>query len=262
MTPEPEEVVFTHMRDDGEILFGRHLPGTGPLICFLSGFRSVHIGEKAMAVAGFAKAQGHACLRFDYLAHGASDGNFEDFRVSEAMRDTVRCIHQVRAPGQPLYVVGSSMGGWIGLELIRKKELTADGLLLIAPAVDFISRRLASLPPDTLEALRQNGYIDVPDAYLEGSHYRLYNGFFDDAVQNEPPREGELDLPCAVRIVHGTEDEAVPVMVSQNLRERIPGARLKEIEGGDHRLSAHISVILEELDMLIRHRRSVVTKQP
>ncbi len=260
MPPEPEEIVFTHMREDGEMLFGRYRPGSGPLICFLPGFRSIHIGEKAMAVAGFAREQGHACLRFDYLAHGASDGDFHNFRVSEAMRDTARCIDQVRAPGQALYVVGSSMGGWIGLELIRKKELAADGLLLIAPAVDFISRRLATLPPDTLEELQQNGFINVPDAYDGNRHYRLDNAFFEDAMISEPPREGNLDVPCPVRIVHGSEDEAVPLVVSQQLKARIPGSRLMEIEGGDHRLSAHIPTILEELDQLILRRQSVVTK--
>ncbi|MDH5527909.1 MAG: lysophospholipase [Nitrospirota bacterium] len=244
------ETDFRFTRDDGMVLRGRYLPGDGALIAFLSGFRSVHYGTKARAVADWAAEHGHACLRFDHMGHGDSDGVFEDFRISQGMGDIATCIGQVVKPGQDLIVVGSSMGGWMALEATRNGLIAPRALLLIAPPVDFFSRRMATMHREMAEQFKREGFVELDDQYQPGVTYRLTQGFMMDAMMMEPPR-GALQIPCPVTIIHGTEDEAVPADTGRRLAAQIGGhCRLVEIDGGDHRLSGHLDVILGELAAL------------
>lgn len=250
-SPPPSDLPFAHTRPDGASLRGRLQPGRGALVAFLPGFRSVHTGEKAAAVAGWARSKGHACLRFDWLGHGESDGPFAAFRVSEAVADAAAALGAVRAPGQPLLLVGSSMGAWIALLLAAKGLADPAGMLLIAPAVDFVSRRLAELPDGMRETLQAHGVVHVPDAYAPGESYPVSRAFLDDALALEP---GDKPLPvaCPVRILHGTDDEAVPVATARRLARLLPDATLTEIDGGDHRLTGHLGRILAALDGLAK----------
>lgn len=250
--PPATDTAFTLTRPDGRVLRGRFRPGAGSLIAFLSGFRSIHTGAKATAVADWAASRGHACLRFDYLGHGASDGDFADFRISEAVRDSAAALSATRAPDQPVVLVGSSMGGWIAL-LLAARGLTAPaGMVLVAPAVDFVSRRLSDMPVEVQERLAREGYVDVADTYAPepGATYRIPREFFTDAMTLET---GDRPMPvtCPVRILHGTDDTEVPVATSRVLVRQLPDARLTEIPGGDHRLSDHLDLLTDALETVV-----------
>ncbi|MDH4229905.1 MAG: lysophospholipase [Nitrospirota bacterium] len=248
----PREVDFSLRRDDGLTLRGRFLPGGGMLIVFMSGFRSVHYGDKARAIAAWAAENGHACLRYDHIGHGDSDGDFEDYRVSRGMADNAAAIQAVRGAGQPLLVVGSSMGGWMALESARTGLIDPVALLLIAPPTDFFSRRMATMPPELARQFKAEGFLEMDDRYRPGTRYRLTQGFLLDAIMMETPK-GRLILPCPVTIVHGSEDESVPIATGRSLHQQIgpDQCRLVEIPGGDHRLGAHMPVILDELARLV-----------
>jgi pimeloyl-ACP methyl ester carboxylesterase len=247
--PPPPEADFAHRRPDGHTLRGRLQPGAGALVAFLPGFRSAHTGEKADAVAAWARSHGHACLRFDWLGHGVSDGGFERFRVSEAVADAEGAIAAVRRPGQRLWLVGSSMGGWIALMVAAQGRLVPDGMVLIAPAVDFVSRRLEQMPPAFKDRLAAYGTVEVPDAYAPGRTYPITRDFLADALRLEPG-DGPVAVPCPVRILHGTADDAVPLETARRLAGLLPDCRLTEIAGADHRLTGHLDAITAALDAL------------
>ncbi|OIO61385.1 MAG: hypothetical protein COX57_02335 [Alphaproteobacteria bacterium CG_4_10_14_0_2_um_filter_63_37] len=139
------ECPFEFPTPEGRSLRGLLIPpptSNAPLLVFLSGFRSVHSGYKASAIAAWAAQNGCGCLRFDHLGHGISDGPFEAFRIGRGIEEAAAAIASVLQPGQALVLVGSSMGGWMGLEIARRRLLPVAGLLLIAPATEFIARRL------------------------------------------------------------------------------------------------------------------------
>jgi pimeloyl-ACP methyl ester carboxylesterase len=244
-----DEAPFHHVRPDGHVLRGRLRPGGGALVVFLPGFRSVHAGAKAEAVAAWAGRHGHACLRFDWLGHGDSDGDFAAFRVSEAVRDAAEAIAAARRPGQPLVLVGSSMGAWIALVLVQRGLADPAAMVLAAPAVDFVSRRLGELPEAMRAHLEAHGGVQVPDAYAPGESYEISRAFLDDALALEPG-DRPLAVACPVWILHGTDDEAVPVETARRLARLLPDARLTEIPGGDHRLTGHMDTLLDALDGL------------
>lgn len=250
MSRAADETPFALTRPDARVLRGRFLPGGGALIVFLPGFRSVHGGVKAGAVADWARAHDHACLRFDYLGHGDSDGPFEDFRVSEAVRDTAAAVAACRDGAQAVVLVGSSMGGWIALLAAHRRLLDPAGMVLIAPAVDFVSRNLSDMPLPMQERLAREGAVRVADAYAPGETYPISRDFLADALALEPGA-GPMDVRCPVRILHGTADPEVPVGTSRVLVRHLKDAELTEIEGGDHRLSDHLGAVTGALAELL-----------
>ena len=51
--------------------------------------------------------------------------------------------------------------------------------------------------------------------------------------------EGYLDvvknrLKCAVTVIHGRDDEVIPVECSYNVQSRVPRAQVKVVENKDH----------------------------
>src|SRR5262245_52847307 len=90
----------------GDVSIAYHkTAGKSPTIVFMGGFMSDMTGAKAMAVEGFAKARGQACLRFDYRGHGASSGRFEDGTIGRWADDALQAVD--RLTDGPLVLVGS-----------------------------------------------------------------------------------------------------------------------------------------------------------
>jgi pimeloyl-ACP methyl ester carboxylesterase len=125
-----------HLRHNGVDLAYRHITGAGPLIVFLHGYMSDMTGSKAEALADWAVVQGRACLRLDYSGCGASGGDFLDGSIGRWTSDALAVIDHV-APGAPVLLVGSSMGGWIALRLGLALGDRLAGLAGIAAAPDF-----------------------------------------------------------------------------------------------------------------------------
>src|SRR6266566_4444529 len=116
--------------------------GGAPGLLWLGGFNSDMQGTKAIALDAWAADHGRACVRFDYSGHGESGGAFTDGTIGRWLEEALG-VFDACCQG-PQIVVGSSMGGWIALllvrELIRRQSAAAagvTGLILIAPAPDF-----------------------------------------------------------------------------------------------------------------------------
>ncbi|MEX0758718.1 MAG: alpha/beta hydrolase, partial [Tistlia sp.] len=76
-------------RRDGTTIAYRRTPGKAPGLVFLGGFMSDMTGTKASALEGYAARRGRAVVRFDYLGHGESSGNFESGTIGRWTEDAV-----------------------------------------------------------------------------------------------------------------------------------------------------------------------------
>ena len=110
-------------------------PGHGPGVMFLGGFKSDMTGTKATALQDWADQTGRAYLRFDYSAHGASEGTWQDATISQWRQDALDMLDQ--CTDGPQILVGSSMGGWMALLAAMARPDRVKALVLIAPAADF-----------------------------------------------------------------------------------------------------------------------------
>ncbi len=210
-------------------------------LLWLPGFKSDMVSTKAQALAEFSRGR-FSLTRFDYSGHGQSSGTFEDGTIGAWLDEAFAVFSQTSGPQ---VVIGSSMGGYIALLLLRQlltRHPTAaariKALVLIAPAWDMTEELMwKAFTPYQQAALIAEGAYLRPSAY--GEPYTITRGLIEEGrthlMAGQP-----FDPGLPVHIFQGLLDEAVPPEHTRRLLELLPGGHvvLEEIPGGDHRLSA------------------------
>lgn len=222
-------------RGNGTKLAWIHLTGKAPTLVFLPGFRSDMNGDKATGLAAFCAERGIGMLRFDYSGHGASGGDFLEGTIGNWAADAIAAIDALTTG--PLVLVGSSMGGWIGLLTAIARPDRVAGFVGIAAAPDFTQRLMwDGMAPPEREALQRDGVLYVPSQYGEPTPItlKLIQDGADHLVLN-----GSMPIRCPVRLLHGQADPDVPWELALRIAERVEtaDARVVLIKDGDHRLS-------------------------
>jgi pimeloyl-ACP methyl ester carboxylesterase len=197
--------------------------GNVPTLVFLPGYASDMEGTKARALDGFATANGLAMLRLDYSGTGSSSGRFEDGTLALWLEEALAAVDELTRG--PLIVVGSSMGGWIGLHLALLRPDRMQALIGIAAAPDFTNW----------------GFADGADAQRQG----IAPGFWQSG-QQLLLLDGEIAIDCPVRLLHGQRDADVPWHHSLHLAEKLRSADVQTllVKDGDHRLSRDSDIAL------------------
>lgn len=227
------EPSFLSTPQDRRIAYHR-TDGSGPGVVFLGGFRSDMEGAKALHLEDWARSQGRAFLRFDYSGHGRSSGRFEDGAIGDWAEDAAAALELTEGPQ---VLVGSSMGGWIGLLLAKRMPERIAGLVLIAAAPDFTEDSYWGAWSDVMRAkLMREGRVAVPSDY--GDAYMVTKRMIEDGRLHLVLRE-TLDLPFPVRLLQGTADTAVKEETALRLlhHARCPDMSLTFVKDADHRFS-------------------------
>ena len=92
-------------------------------------------GKKALYLEKWAKENNHSFLRFDYSGHGQSSGTIETTCFSDWYQDAEYLINKLTKDKQIL--IGSSMGAWIMLMLVKQIPQKISAIIGLAPAPDF-----------------------------------------------------------------------------------------------------------------------------
>jgi pimeloyl-ACP methyl ester carboxylesterase len=213
--------------------------GTAPGIFWLGGFRSEMTGLKAGALDALGAETGAAVMRFDYSGHGQSGGDFLRGTISRWLEEALAIFATTHGPQ---VVVGSSMGGWIGLLLAR--ELGRQGsdrlkeLVLIAPAVDMTEElMLKGFTKRQLKALEDSGRVDRPSEYSE-EPYPITASLIEDGRHHLLFGRG-IDVGAPVTILQGGKDKDVPREHAMRLVQHllVDAVTVTLVPDGDHRLS-------------------------
>jgi pimeloyl-ACP methyl ester carboxylesterase len=236
---------FLH-RDDRPVLayrLNRPLLASGlsssalPTVLFCTGFRSDMQGTKALYLQEQCSARGQGCLLFDYSGHGQSGGVFEDGTVGSWTQDALDMLDQLTAG--PVVLVGSSLGGWVALNVALARKDRVCGLVGIAAAPDFTTRVMEELTPDQQAALRAEGCVRLPNDY-DDEPYVFTAALLADGARHCLLDGSGIDLDVPVRLVQGMEDRDVPWQVAHRIRNAMTHTDKVEVllvEHGDHRLS-------------------------
>jgi pimeloyl-ACP methyl ester carboxylesterase len=221
----------------------RQQAGALPGIFFLSGYKSDMKGTKAEALAHWAAQQGRACLRFDYSGHGESEGQFTDGTIGRWLSDSL-AVFEACCRG-PQIVVGSSMGGWLALLMVRALRArgaggpaNVTGLVLLAPAVDFTEELMwKRFTPEIRCELAETGVWRRPSAY-SADPYLVTRQLIEEG-RKHLLLGGMIETGCPVRILQGIEDPDVPWKHAVELTSRLAcdDVVLTLVKDGDHRLS-------------------------
>jgi pimeloyl-ACP methyl ester carboxylesterase len=142
--------------------------------------------------------------------------------------------------GAPQAIVGSSLGGVVALEVVRRGLRVP--LVLIAPGLGIADHWLSKLPPgDPIEVFN----------YARGERMPIHRAFFEQMSRVDVDR---LPPPVPVTIFMGRKDETIPIErvagVWQSWKasgKLVPGSRFIEIPEGDHGLTGFVDVIAPEI---------------
>lgn len=238
-------------RVDGVELAWKRQPGQGPTMVFLPGFKSDMEGSKAVFLASWAEACGQAMLRLDYSGHGASGGRFEDGTIGLWTQDALVVIDALS--DGPLLLVGSSMGGWIGLNIALARPERVMAYVGIAAAPDFTETLIWNTMPEAARAeLMATGVVYAPSDY--GAPLPITRGLIEEGRQHLL-MGAEIPLTCPVRLMQGQRDEDVPWKTALALADRIAAedVQVTLIKDGDHRLSrpADLALLLDVVEALL-----------
>ncbi len=223
-------------RGDGVRLAWAKLPGRGPTLVFLPGFRSDMTGSKALALRDWCAAEGRALLRLDYSGHGGSDGAFTEGTIG-AWANDARLLIAALTTG-PLVLVGSSMGGWIALLTALAMPERVAALVGIAAAPDFTEALIwNAMPPPSREVLLREGVVFLPSQY--GEPTPITSALIEDGRHHLVLAGGEIAIDCPVRLLHGQRDPDVPWETALRLAARLRSADVQVVlvKDGEHRLS-------------------------
>jgi pimeloyl-ACP methyl ester carboxylesterase len=215
--------------------------GGAPALFWLGGFKSDMGGTKAVALDGWAAAQGRGCVRFDYSGHGESGGDFTAGTIGRWLEESA-AVFAAFVKG-PAVLIGSSMGGWLALLLareLRARQTTGSvsGLVLIAPAVDFTEELMWKRFPDQVkQQIETQGFWLRPSQYSEAP-YPITRGLIEDG-RKHLLLGGLIETGCPVRILQGAKDPDVPWQHAVELSSRLArdDVVLTLVKDGDHRLS-------------------------
>lgn len=216
-------------------------PGA-PGLFWLSGFKSDMASTKAVAVAAHARALGLASTRFDYSGHGVSSGAFEDGTIGRWLAEAAHVFRRMTRGSQ--VVIGSSMGGYIALLLLRRLMAEAPpdaarirALVLIAPAWDMTETLIwQQMSAADRAVLTATGSVPLPSDY--GEPYPITRALIEDGRQHLIGGS-DFNPERPVLVIQGRHDTAVPVAHARRLVDVLAGGHVEitEIADGDHRLS-------------------------
>ena len=154
-----------------------------------------------------------------------NEGGFTDLTVS-------RQIQQVcdRLPTTPVVLIGSSLGG-LTATWVAENMLQVQKLVLLAPAFEFARRWQRALGEEAIAEWKASGERPFFH-YGQQRELPLKYQFVEDAIGY---RESDLQRQVPTVIVHGRQDEVVPVEVSRGFAGDRDWVTLHELDS-DHGL--------------------------
>ena len=221
-----------------------------PTIMWLSGFKSDMRGTKATALADWSAWHGYGFLALDYSGHGESGGRFENGTIGDWLAQT-RAVLEWAQPARAI-VVGSSMGGWIALLLMRllireapERAARIAGLVLIAPAWNMTELIWNELPDRARAQIEREGQFMRASEY-DPAGYPITRRLIDEGKAHLIPPDAPIDPGAPVRILQGMADPDVPWRHSLALIERLSreDAHLNLVRDAAHQMSRPQDLVL------------------
>lgn len=182
----------------------------------------------------------HDCFRSRHLPLQIPDLNRGDFYHLTLTRQ----IHQVQALlsdlAPPVTLIGSSFGG-LTAAWLAEQSIQVTRLVLLAPAFEFWQHWQVRLG-DQLQQWQQARSLGVYH-HSEQQMLPLHYQFVVDLQQYD---EAQLQRPVPTLILHGQQDEVIPIQASRNFAQSRDWVELIELKS-DHALTNVQDQIWQEI---------------
>ena len=230
----------------------RRTQGSAPGVVFLCGHGSDMDGTKAIETEVWARERGLACLRFDYRGHGQSSGEFLDGNVSSWTDDCLAALDELT--DGPQILVGSSLGGWLMLNVALARPERVASLVGIAAAPDFTEDLLWAAFDDTQRRrIEADGVIALPNPYADEPVKYPWHLITDG--RNNLRLRGDLKITAPVHLMQGMQDEEVPWQTATRIAAALTGTDVEVtlVKAAGHRFSEpdQLALLRAALDRMV-----------
>jgi pimeloyl-ACP methyl ester carboxylesterase len=141
---------------------------------------------------------------------------------------------------EPITVFGSSLGGFLAVQLAAKNPLVQK-LILFAPAFGFSQRIAKTLGTENIDKWQQDGIREFYHYGLK-RNVNLQFQFFADAQKYS---DENLTRSLPILIFHGVHDDVVPVFLSEEFAKMRSQVTLKLLND-DHALGKDLDSIWQD----------------
>ena len=209
-------------------------------------------GKKPKQIQKFCRKNKINFLKFEYSGHGKSSGKFINGNISQWTNEAKKLI-KAKAKNKLIFV-GSSMGSWIALNLIKSFKTKIKGFVGIASAPDFLEELMwKKFNKKIKKTIKNNKFYNLKN---DNFIYPITKQLIFDGKKNKILNK-KIDNKINVVLFHGLKDNTVPLKFSIKTLKIFINAKKKliKIKNGDHSLSrkSDLKKIINELKLLILH---------
>ena len=173
------------------------------------------------------------------------DLNQGDFSHLTLTRQLQQIPTELSPDTSDIVVIGSSFGGLTAARF-AEQNLSVKRLILLAPAFNFLSEWFPKLGAEKLNLWKTQGYLSIYH-YAEKQNLPLHYDFLEDLAQY-PDEQLQRQIPTL--ILHGINDEVIPIQASRNYLKTRPWVRLIELNS-DHGLENVLGEIWREIQQFL-----------
>jgi uncharacterized protein len=202
-------------------------------VVYLHGFASSARSSKAAYFAGKLRELGVVLHTPDF-----NEPDFSTLTIT-------RMIDQVeRAMGgmEDVALIGSSLGGFVAVQVAQRNPARVSRLALLAPALEFQGNRVRELGDRGLDEWRRTNRLDVFH-YGYGRVMPIQYGLYEDLARYDC---FNARLPMPVQIFQGTRDTSVRPETVEKWAASRKNVELHMLDD-DHQLTASLDDIWKEM---------------
>jgi pimeloyl-ACP methyl ester carboxylesterase len=225
-----------------------------PEVIYLHGLGSSPQSDKATLVAAHLRGLG-------YKVHipALSLPSLAKLSVEVALDSAALCIEEAHRSNAGCVVIGSSFGGFLALKAIDKvaepiKECVR-AVVLMAPVLTPWHPTCGMITAEMEAAWNQQGSFPVEES-ATGAIVQVHVEFIRQLKRYS---QAPVRLVCPTLIIHGEQDEVVPVTQSIEFCANQPSATLCVVQDV-HRLLADPGQLLTTIEQFIGRRSEDRTK--
>ncbi|MEO7271371.1 MAG: YqiA/YcfP family alpha/beta fold hydrolase [Vicinamibacterales bacterium] len=202
---------------------------------YLHGFASSSRSSKAVFLQEQAAGYGVQVVAPDF-----NQPDFAGLTISRMVAQVTAAMAAV-APA-PVVLIGSSLGGFVAVQVAAREPARVERVVLLAPALDFSANRLRDLGDRALDEWRRTDTLNVFH-YGYGRVMPVRYALYEDATQYDA---FHAQVPQPVQIFQGRRDVAVDPETVQRWAAARPNVELHLLDD-DHQLIASLPSMWREM---------------
>ena len=194
----------------------------------------IHLAEKLSKI-------GISSFRFDWRAHGKSEGKLKEMTLLGIVNDIHSSVTLASkyAKMDKVHLIGTSFGGGLSAYFTAKYSNKVKSLVLMNPLLNYKKRLLEEKPFWKDDKLSKEGIRDLNErGYLpHGSVFRMGRPLINELFHIHPYLNmSKITTPTLT--IHGTKDSMVPYDIAFRFHKVTSKNKFLSIAGADHGFTA------------------------